>query len=211
VSGYLQRLARSAVHPPEGIRPVLRPLFSAPRPEPEPVGLPLEVETEAGAPEPSRAPRPNGVVTRQSNPLPHAAHQPAPGAHNPRPVDLPPVAPPPEDAPASRDFQPLLEQIAPREALTYAVLPTGDRESTDAAESPEPARPPRHHSQQISPMRMERQTPSGRAPFAPLETDEIQIHIGRIEVTAVPPAAAPAVPRPVRKSLNLDEYLKRSR
>jgi len=41
--------------------------------------------------------------------------------------------------------------------------------------------------------------------------DDIQIHIGRIEVTAVPPAPAhPAVP-PARKALRLDEYLKRGR
>jgi hypothetical protein len=49
------------------------------------------------------------------------------------------------------------------------------------------------------------------------EADEIQIHIGRIEVTAVQPLPAgpaasprPAAP-PVRKSLRLDEYLRSSR
>jgi hypothetical protein len=39
--------------------------------------------------------------------------------------------------------------------------------------------------------------------------DEIQIHIGRIEVTAVPQAPTPAPPRQARKSVSLDEYLKR--
>ena len=43
------------------------------------------------------------------------------------------------------------------------------------------------------------------------EADEIQIHIGRIEVTAVPPAPARPAAQPVRKSLRLDEYLKRGR
>lgn len=43
-----------------------------------------------------------------------------------------------------------------------------------------------------------------------LAADEIQIHIGRIEVTAAPPPPVPPA-RPVRKSLNLDEYLKRGR
>ncbi|MGC2637822.1 MAG: hypothetical protein WA294_11635 [Acidobacteriaceae bacterium] len=44
------------------------------------------------------------------------------------------------------------------------------------------------------------------------EPDEIQIHIGRIEVTAVPPpAAARPVTRPERRSVNLDEYLKQRR
>jgi hypothetical protein len=39
--------------------------------------------------------------------------------------------------------------------------------------------------------------------------DEIQIHIGRIEVTAVPQAPTHAPPKPARKSVSLDEYLKR--
>jgi hypothetical protein len=39
------------------------------------------------------------------------------------------------------------------------------------------------------------------------EADEIQIHIGRIEVTAVPPAPARPAAQPARKSLRLDEYL----
>jgi hypothetical protein len=38
--------------------------------------------------------------------------------------------------------------------------------------------------------------------------DDIQIHIGRIEVTAMPPAAPRPVPAPVRKSQTLDEYLR---
>jgi hypothetical protein len=43
----------------------------------------------------------------------------------------------------------------------------------------------------------------------PHDTDEIQIHIGRIEVTAVPPPPVKAAPAPTRKSPSLDEYLKR--
>jgi hypothetical protein len=41
------------------------------------------------------------------------------------------------------------------------------------------------------------------------EADEIQIHIGRIEVTAVPPPTPAPVRAPARKSISLDEYLKR--
>jgi hypothetical protein len=43
------------------------------------------------------------------------------------------------------------------------------------------------------------------------EADEIQIHIGRIEVTAVPPPPVRPPASPVRKSLRLDEYLRRGR
>ena len=45
---------------------------------------------------------------------------------------------------------------------------------------------------------------------APLQPEDIQIHIGRIEVTAVPPQAPRAVPAPARKGLTLDEYLRGS-
>ena len=41
------------------------------------------------------------------------------------------------------------------------------------------------------------------------EPDEIQIHIGRIEVVAVPPPAAVREAKPTHKSLSLDDYLKR--
>lgn len=41
------------------------------------------------------------------------------------------------------------------------------------------------------------------------EPDEIQIHIGRIEVTALHPAPAPAVAKPQRNVPSLDEYLRR--
>lgn len=39
--------------------------------------------------------------------------------------------------------------------------------------------------------------------------DDIQIHIGRIEVIAMPPAAPRPTPVPARKSQTLDEYLRR--
>jgi hypothetical protein len=41
------------------------------------------------------------------------------------------------------------------------------------------------------------------------EPDEIQIHIGRIEVVAVPPPAPVREVKPTTKSLSLDDYLKR--
>jgi hypothetical protein len=48
-----------------------------------------------------------------------------------------------------------------------------------------------------------RQKPSAQEP------DEIQIHIGRIEVTAVPPAPARPEAKPAARSVSLAEYLKR--
>jgi hypothetical protein len=45
--------------------------------------------------------------------------------------------------------------------------------------------------------------------YAAVTPDEIQIHIGRIEVTAVPQAPAAPTAKPAAKSVSLDEYLKR--
>ena len=44
---------------------------------------------------------------------------------------------------------------------------------------------------------------------APAQPEEIQIHIGRIEVLAVPQAAPRPAAAPVRKGLSLDDYLSR--
>lgn len=49
---------------------------------------------------------------------------------------------------------------------------------------------------------------SGREATPEREPDEIQIHIGRIEVMAVPPAPARAETKPVNRSPNLGDYLK---
>jgi hypothetical protein len=49
----------------------------------------------------------------------------------------------------------------------------------------------------------------GRSGKPERETDEIQIHIGRIEVTALPPAPVRPAPKPAHKSLDLGAYLKR--
>jgi hypothetical protein len=50
----------------------------------------------------------------------------------------------------------------------------------------------------------------GRNGTSRAEPDEIQIHIGRIEVIAAPPAPAARPAPPARKSISLDEYLKRN-
>ncbi|MBW0001702.1 MAG: hypothetical protein JO015_21610 [Verrucomicrobia bacterium] len=52
--------------------------------------------------------------------------------------------------------------------------------------------------------------PSRARPAAQPAPDEIRIHIGRIEVIAVPPPpVTPASPKPARRAPSLDEYLRR--
>ena len=59
--------------------------------------------------------------------------------------------------------------------------------------------------------KVERTGPARHSTSVERHADDIQIHIGRIEVTAVPPAPARPSVQPVRKSLRLDEYLRRGR
>jgi hypothetical protein len=74
------------------------------------------------------------------------------------------------------------------------------------------ARPPRNWSSLTSDGRRTEKTDlPPRVARPEREEDEIQIHIGRIEVTAVPPAPARPAAQPIRKSLRLDEYLRRGR
>jgi hypothetical protein len=75
-------------------------------------------------------------------------------------------------------------------------------------------RAPRTEEKSSSPFptsaqRAERKNLSGRAEKPERQPDEIQIHIGRIEVTAAPPAPPRTETKPANKSPDLGEYLKR--
>jgi hypothetical protein len=55
----------------------------------------------------------------------------------------------------------------------------------------------------------QQKTPRWSAPATKTSSDEIQIHIGRIEVTAIPPPAATPKPKRPAKGPSLQEYLTR--
>lgn len=59
-----------------------------------------------------------------------------------------------------------------------------------------------------SPMKQDKRKPAASR-AAEREPDEIQIHIGRIEISAVPQAPAITVVKAARKSSSLEEYLQR--
>jgi hypothetical protein len=230
MSGYLKRLAASAMTPHRSVRPMVGSIFS---PSKE-VGMPapLEVEEEIPAAE-SRA---ESAATEAPHiDVPAAEAQPLPrnaGEHDRSTAErvLPPqsqILPmvlqrkpalrvPPigerlpkqtqamrEKDPESREetgverervFTPLLPQRAGNEAER-----TGIRESVaqgGAAPKKEPLAAPVISSRAAGPAR---------------EPDEIQIHIGRIEVTAASENVARPSPPAARKSINLEEYLKRGR
>jgi hypothetical protein len=76
------------------------------------------------------------------------------------------------------------------------LMPVGEQH-TGALAKPSAAAPQR------------RATNTGSTQTRPREPDEIQIHIGRVEVLAVPQTRAPVIPKTQRKATNLDEYLRR--
>jgi hypothetical protein len=86
----------------------------------------------------------------------------------------------------------------PRSETQLAVTPLRHQEVPAEARAPNSAQ-------------ARKRTPPVSLPVAvapPHSQDEIQINIGRIEVTAIPhPTPRPSAP--ARKSINLDEYLKR--
>jgi hypothetical protein len=101
--------------------------------------------------------------------------------------------------------------------LETQVRETGERDVPDAAYrdryQPLIAEMPRSEEKSAKPFtaglrKMEKRDFSGREVRPEPQPDEIQIHIGRIEVVAVPPAPVRAETRPANKSLNLGDYLK---
>jgi hypothetical protein len=222
VSGYLQRMVSSAL--PSGayggrsaIHPILGSIFSNPRSENRDTPLPPESNFFGGHEMKSSGEAPAPVPVR----YPWAAPQ----ASSIVPVEFRRLMPEKE------------EQIEPATVRATQAPPTADRSrettegararatnqpvefvrtqkeaSVDAAYRPQVdgnvprSRPPEVLRDRVPAARDGEKKishPAGR------DRDEIQIHIGRIEVTAVPQAPARPAPRPARKTLSLDEYLKR--
>jgi hypothetical protein len=85
------------------------------------------------------------------------------------------------------------------ETATREARPRGERAPSSPTMTPAPSREPRRDSRD-----------AGRAAQRPSGGDDIQIHIGRIEVFAVPPPPRPAAPAsPVRRGMSLDDHLRK--
>jgi hypothetical protein len=136
VTGYLQRLATTAIHPSRGIKPVLQPVFAPARFEPAPLPSDeraAEVETE-GAPESPRASRaPN--VERETLLSPVAIP-----AIRLRESFAPPARVPVEESPDKNVFQPLLVDSQPLEASETSGTTKVHLDPAQAAEQDVPFR-----------------------------------------------------------------------
>ncbi len=229
MKGYLQRIAASAVRPVSGVHPVVRPLFASPA-DPFAGTDFLEDSTVTSPP----------VQRAESTPSPIASAQtrfvrPAAPEGTPRRPESPPehtavrsIGAPPE-ARRETAFQPLIEARAIPQADVFSATVEVRSAAPDASMDSVKELPAQSFDTrtQSEPSRLLAPRPNAplpasrafrrdarRAPAPPArspEPDQIEIHIGRIEVTAVPRAVPRAAPKPARKSLNLDDYLRRSR
>lgn len=234
MSGYLERLVAGSRQPPS-IKPILGSVFTAP----QFAGIPEvygETFKEAGAIEQRNEDVAAGA--RQEN----AAEEPKPAvaAAPSREIHALPLARP-EGARDNRQSIPVIRQIADFEPLVGEPgIPSASvsneteaqRERIESTEAPAETvsayRPlvtenARHTGSEVRPFTSSDTFVSGRtrttkqdlprpSETASREPDEIQIHIGRIEVVAVPQQQAARAPaKSGRKSVSLDEYLKRGR
>lgn len=191
------RLAASARSPQTSIRPLVNPLFGRTAFPAEP----LEISTEEILSPPER------ITLNVRKPRVGDAQR--PGTLAPHPAALPKEA-------SAKSVQ---EEVIRDKEITREVNrgPAGLRDPLrDEIQRAPEARLGSIAASPHQPLMHEdvrsryAATPSAGNPNR--EPDEINIHIGRIEVTAVPPPAAS--PRPLskaRKSVSLDEYLKRGR
>jgi len=113
---------------------------------------------------------------------------------------------------------PVLAGATPRSEASPASRLKAHRESEGNAPASEDGSAPRASRSDPQPTAVEAQVAAARTPnLLPAErqaaeqrqAEDVQIHIGRIEVVAVPQSAPRPVVTPVRKALSLDEYLRR--
>lgn len=229
MSGYLHRLVQTVSHPRETIHPRMGSLFAPYRSEPDPPSEWFE-QAETVTTHPARS---NASTTGEpAETVEHPARSDSsqsplrPGAADepPRIIESVPHADAPQPA-GEKAQQDTLEQAvqAPRRLAApqaQRAVP-GSRREADVQDYVPLIRPQRSeaHSTRPETPQFPAEAPGmgeasadvtaeGRPTRAEREPDEIQIHIGRIEVTAVQPPA-PRAPTPPDRAISLDAYLER--
>jgi hypothetical protein len=236
MSGYLRRLAASARNPGRAIHPIVGSFYAPPKPESAPLAIEeLAVAADQRLQPPVVSIDP---AQRWEAPVVNIEPARRPEPANPDKADLllpsvrPSVNPLRADAeattletepaitavlPAARSHKPAarLEQLGertdrpsrlPEQAAAQRVFPVDAYQPLVESHHRHADAPPGF----AAPARNEN-APHGKPRQVSMpahQPDEIQIHIGRIEVTAVPPPSRPQTNSP-RKSISLDEYLKR--
>lgn len=204
MNGYLERLTRSVMQPSQRVHPMVGSVFA---PESHNLrteaGATLEISQTAAAQQEDVEER---RQLRDEVSLPkNAAIR---GVHEQPPIEdrhFTPVVPKPMEANAPH---------APVHVIKPLSLP-GTKLETATEREFTPLMPPvrEQHAETLgkppAAASQRRRTDSENQRAAALEPDEIQIHIGRVEVVAVPQTQMPVFPKTVRKTPSLDEYLRR--
>jgi hypothetical protein len=221
MKGYLQRMAASAVRPQSGIHPLVGSIYAgafadATRDAAARSGL-HEEERWTTSPQPvgeERDPR----VEPDASPLLQSARSEVAQRGSEAPANAVARREGRIDAQGA-PFRPLLaaaesesaessgDNAANRERQVRSVA-AFEREDSEP-ESSFGALLPRESPMAISGVRHAKAEAFQHSAPAEREPDRVEIHIGRIEVTAVPQEAPRPAPTRPRKSLDLGEYLKR--
>jgi hypothetical protein len=215
MSGYLQRLTRSVIQPKEAVHPMLGSVF-APANSERPGGA-GEMKHSAGWPETQAPP----VKEKQETQEVRTEHLPPPVQTE---ISTPlVVATEVEAKPTSSErasFQPLIMPAANQDSTVEGKRETDAwADSRPDAYRPKPIFTPlvmlpsrRQPHPEIAEPCTHAAAPCRATERLPLRVehsqDDVQIHIGRIEVTAVQQAPARMPSKTPRKAQNLDEYLK---
>ncbi len=225
MKGYLQRMAASAVRPQSGIHPLVGSIYAgrafadARRDATAEAGL-HEEERWITSPQPVGEQRDAGIEPDASLLLESAKSEVAQRGSEPPATE---GSLQKERIDAERvPFRPLLNKTDAEsaESNSYDSAADGERQTRSdasferndsARESSFEALLPRESrsSPAVSGIRRAKSEAFQHSIPAEREPDRVEIHIGRIEVTAVPQEAPRPTPTRPRKSLDLGEYLKR--
>jgi hypothetical protein len=228
MSGYLHRLLQTVLNPRETVHPRMGSLFAPHQSAPDPTTESFE-QAETVATHPTRSDSfPPGEPTEtvrhlaqsDESPLqrPAAANEPSRLFVSERPAD---VSLPGDDKAKPDTFAQAVQTPRPRGASrAQRAVPDSRRDAGIQSYMPliQP-RPTEPHSTkpdipqfstEVLRTREARAnlTAQARPTRAEREPDEVQIHIGRIEVTAVQPPA-PRAPKRRETAVSLDAYLER--
>jgi hypothetical protein len=225
MNGYLDRLIAHARVPPARIQPLVRPLFAPARSSFAVTPLYEEAADLSAAPRLS-APIAQSTLTRDV-PAPRTADKSAidQRAFDPSSFEWHPgsdrrhgSSPSDDDGRTGLTFKPLMP---PREERLEGSAEMSSARAPDSATRIAPDQPTGSRLQDASRgATIQPLMPASQArprltavppPPAPPQMDEVQIHIGRIEISAVPPASPRPAARAPHRGVNLDEYLRKGK
>jgi hypothetical protein len=239
MKGYLQRIAATAASPQPALHPLVGSIFRQTSRDAGADTLPLIEEfagSEEFGQSPTRTDSSELPADhrRRGEPVAQDGLEETPAAA--RPIEdqgFQPLMPP---SPVTARFPVIADQSAGREAAVNerASADALQQQPPDMnflasaragrADGPDPGQAGAAAETERPPVQLVRATLAGQArqaqdsvpaefsarpPAAEREANDIQIHIGRVEVVAVPQAAPSRATAPARKAISLEDYLRR--